>query len=59
VRELKRIRKYCTSVCVLAHTQIRKTGLAQKKDHLMEIQVNSGLIADKVEFAQGLFEKPV
>ncbi|THH18025.1 hypothetical protein EW146_g2905 [Bondarzewia mesenterica] len=58
-RELERIRKYCTVVRVLAHTQIRKTGLAQKKAHLMEIQVNGGSVADKVEFAQGLFEKPV
>ncbi|KAJ3723359.1 ribosomal protein L3-domain-containing protein [Lentinula raphanica] len=58
-RELERIRKYCTVVRVLAHTQIRKTGLSQKKAHLMEIQVNGGSIADKVEFAHGLFEKPV
>ena len=58
-RELERIRKYCTVVRVLAHTQIRKTGLHQKKAHLMEIQVNGGSIADKVEFSQGLFEKPV
>ena len=39
-RELERISKYCTVVRVLAHTQIRKTGLDQKKAHLMEIQVN-------------------
>ena len=58
-RELERIRKYCTVVRVLAHTQIRKTGLKQKKAHLMEIQVNGGSVTDKVEFAQGLFEKSV
>ncbi|KAJ7591401.1 60S ribosomal protein L3 [Mycena floridula] len=58
-RELERIRKYCTVVRVLAHTQIRKTGLSQKKAHLMEIQVNGGSIADKVGFAHGLFEKPI
>ncbi|KAE9401332.1 ribosomal protein L3, partial [Gymnopus androsaceus JB14] len=58
-RELERIRKNCTVVCVLAHTQIRKTGLSQKKAHLMEIQVNGGSIPDKVEFAHSLFEKPV
>ena len=58
-RELERIRKYCTVVRVLAHTQIRKTGLSQKKGHLMEIQVNGGSIADKVQFAHDLFEKPV
>merc|ERR1711977_229973 len=51
-RELERISKYCSVVRVLAHTQIRKTGLAQKKAHLMEIQVNGGSIADKVEFAK-------
>merc|ERR1712093_898773 len=54
-RELERIKKYCTVVRVLAHTQIRKTPLKQKKAHLMEIQVNGGSIADKVEFGNGLF----
>jgi large subunit ribosomal protein L3e len=58
-RELERIRKYCTVVRVLAHTQIRKTGLSQKKAHLMEIQVNGGSVADKVAYAHGLFEKTV
>jgi len=58
-RELERIRKYCTVVRVLAHTQIRKTGLSQKKAHLMEIQLNGGSIADKVTYAHGLFEKTV
>ncbi|KAH7100599.1 60S ribosomal protein L3 [Auriculariales sp. MPI-PUGE-AT-0066] len=58
-RELERIRKYATVVRVLAHTQIRKTGLKQKKAHLMEIQVNGGSIADKVEYAHGLFEKTI
>ncbi|KAK2753135.1 60S ribosomal protein L3 [Onygenales sp. PD_40] len=58
-RELERIKKYCTVVRVLAHTQIRKTPLKQKKAHLMEVQVNGGSIADKVDFAHGLFEKPI
>ncbi|MCJ1403405.1 60S ribosomal protein L3 [Xylographa trunciseda] len=58
-RELERITKYCTVVRVLAHTQIRETPLKQKKAHLMEIQVNGGSVADKVEFGKGLFEKKV
>lgn len=58
-RELERISKYCSVVRVLAHTQIRKTGLNQKKAHLMEIQVNGGSVADKVEFAKSHFEKTV
>src|SRR3954453_6775490 len=58
-RELERIKKYCTVVRVLAHTQIRQTPLKQKKAHLMEIQINGGSVADKIAFGQGLFEKPV
>ena len=44
---------------MLAHTQIRKTPVKQKKAHLMEVQVNGGAIADKVDFARNLFEKPI
>ncbi|RMZ75660.1 hypothetical protein DV737_g5192, partial [Chaetothyriales sp. CBS 132003] len=58
-RELERIKKYCTVVRVLAHTQIRSTPLKQKKAHLMEIQINGGSVEDKVDFGHGLFEKPV
>ncbi|WVO14867.1 hypothetical protein L204_102506 [Cryptococcus depauperatus] len=58
-RELERIKKYCTVVRVLVHTQISKTGLQQKKAHLMEIQVNGGSVADKVDFAKSHFEKTV
>lgn len=56
-RELERIKKYCTVVRVLAHTQLGETGLSQKKAHLAEIQVNGGSVADKVEFAKSHFEK--
>lgn len=58
-RELERMRKYCSVIRVIAHTQIRKVGLRQKKSHIMEIQVNGGSTADKVNFGYALFEKPV
>lgn len=58
-RELERIKKYCQVVRVLAHTQVSKTSLKQKKAHLMEIQVNGGSSADKVDFAKSHFEKTV
>jgi len=58
-RSLEKIKKHCTVVRVIAHTQIRKIHLKQKKAHLMEIQVNGGSIADKVDFAFKLFEKPI
>jgi len=58
-KELNRIKKYAQVVRVLAHTQIRKVGLRQKKAHLMEIQVNGGNMAQKVDWGYSLFEKPV
>jgi len=58
-RELTRMKKYCSVVRVLAHTQIKKLGLGAKKAHLMEIQVNGGDVAAKVEFGRKLFEQKV
>jgi len=58
-QELARIKKYCSMVRVIAHTQIRKVHLRQKKAHIMEIQVNGGTVAQKVDFAVSLFEKQV
>jgi large subunit ribosomal protein L3e len=56
---LDRMSKHCQVIRVLAHTQVSKTPLKQKKAHLMEIQVNGGSTADKVNFAKSLFETPV
>jgi len=54
------IKRQASLVRVLAHTQIRKVkALGAKKAHLMEIQVNGGTVAQKVDFAVGLFEKQV
>jgi len=57
--ELERIKKYCHVVRVLAHTDISKLNLRQKKAHLMEIQVNGGTISQKVDFGKDLFERSV
>eukprot|EP01113_Clastostelium_recurvatum_P019510 TRINITY_DN229_c0_g1_i2.p2 TRINITY_DN229_c0_g1~~TRINITY_DN229_c0_g1_i2.p2 ORF type:complete len:397 (-),score=128.14 TRINITY_DN229_c0_g1_i2:87-1277(-) len=56
---LARIKKHCTVVRVIAHTQITKVKIGQKKAHVLEIQVNGGSIAQKVDFAFNLFEKSV
>jgi len=55
--ELDRIKQYCQVVRVLAHTQIRKVKLRQKVSNLLEIQINGGEVADKVDYARDLFEK--
>merc|ERR1711907_842684 len=44
---------------VLAHTQIRKIPMGQKKAHMMEIQINGGSVPEKVDFAVSYFEKTV
>jgi large subunit ribosomal protein L3e len=56
--ELDRIKKFCSVVRVIAHTQVKKLNLRIKKAHIMEIQVNGGS-PDKVDFAKALFEKEV
>ncbi|CAI2165471.1 2686_t:CDS:2 [Funneliformis geosporum] len=58
-KELERIKKYCHVVRVLAHTQILKVKIGQKKAHLMEIQVNGGTIPQKVDWAKSKFESTV
>jgi large subunit ribosomal protein L3e len=55
--KLERIKKYSTIVRVIAHTQVGKVGIGQKKAHVMEIQVNGGNISDKVEWAYSQFER--
>jgi len=58
-RELARMKKYCTIIRVIAHTQIKKLNIRTKKAHIMEIQVNGGTPEQKVDFAVGLFEKSI
>jgi len=59
-RELERLKKYCTVIRVIAHTQVSKLNLRIKKAHIMEIQVNGGKeISDKVNFAKDLLEKHI
>jgi len=58
--ELEELKKHCAVVRVIAHTQIRKlSAIKGKKAHLIEIQINGGDAAAKVDFAYGFFEKAV
>ena len=58
-RDLERIKKYATVVRVICATQIRKLALRQHKAHILEIQVNGGTVAQKVDWAKGKFEQEV
>jgi large subunit ribosomal protein L3e len=58
-RELARIKKYAKVVRVLAHSDLSVLPHRQKKAHLMEIQINGGDVAAKVDFAFGLLEQSI
>merc|ERR1712199_146802 len=57
--EKEKLNKYCTILRLICHTQIGKMNFRQKKAHICEVQVNGGSMSDKIEFAEGLFEKTV
>jgi len=55
-----RIKKYCTAVRAIVHTQnhlMHKKKTRSKKAHIMEVQINGGSIAEKINFVKGHFEK--
>eukprot|EP00172_Hildenbrandia_rubra_P001852 Plantae.Rhodophyta-Hildenbrandia_rubra.ctg2468.p1 GENE.Plantae.Rhodophyta-Hildenbrandia_rubra.ctg2468~~Plantae.Rhodophyta-Hildenbrandia_rubra.ctg2468.p1 ORF type:complete len:389 (+),score=65.56 Plantae.Rhodophyta-Hildenbrandia_rubra.ctg2468:506-1672(+) len=56
---LESLKKHCSVIRLLVHTQIRKVKTGQKKAHLMEIQINGGSVPEKVEFAKSLFERSI
>jgi len=58
-KRLEKLRKRAQVVRLIAHTQPNKVRLGFKKAHLLEVQVNGGTAAQKVDFAVGLFEKPI
>lgn len=58
-RQMDRIRKYCSVVRVIAATQVRKLKLRQHKAQIMEIQVNGGNVAKKVDYCYSKFEQEV
>merc|ERR1712136_264967 len=57
--DFAKMKKYCTVIRVITHTQIKLLRKRQKKAHIHEIQLNGGTIPEKVDFARGLMEKTV
>lgn len=58
-RDIQRVKKYCQTVRVIVGSQIDKLKLRQRKSHVMEIQVNGGTVAQKVDWAVSKFEQEV
>jgi len=58
-KDCEKIKKYCSVIRCIASSGVKKTGLAQKKSNILEIQVNGGLISEKISFCLNLFGKKV
>merc|ERR1711997_936377 len=58
-KDLAQIKKYCEVVRMICHTQQKLLRKRQKKAHIMEVQLNGGSIADKVDFARKHFEQKI
>merc|ERR1719209_2003628 len=52
------MKKYCTTIRIIVHTQMKLLRRRQKKAHIMEVQLNGGSIADKVNWAKERLENP-
>jgi len=57
---IAKMKKYCSAIRLIAHTQMKLLPFQQKKAHIIELQVNGGNdISAKVDFALGLFEQQI
>ena len=58
-RVIKMLEHRADVIRLICHTQMSLVPLKQKKAEVMEIQINGGNAADKIKFAQDLFEKQI
>merc|ERR1712029_887906 len=58
-KDLAQMKKYCSVIRIIVHTQMKILRRRQKKAHIMEVQLNGGSVSDKVDFARNHFEKEV
>jgi len=58
-KDFATMKKYCSVIRVIIHSQMRLLAMRQKKAHIMEVQLNGGSISDKVDWAKEHLEKAV
>ncbi|XP_061830340.1 large ribosomal subunit protein uL3-like isoform X2 [Nerophis lumbriciformis] len=58
-QDFARMKKYCSVIRVLVHSQMRLLPIRQKKAHIMEVQLNGGSVPDKVDWAKERLEQAV
>jgi len=55
-KDIANLKKHAEVILVIAHTQVKLLKIGLKKAHIMEVQVNGGSTAEKVDYGVGLFE---
>ncbi|GAB1607267.1 60S ribosomal protein L3-like [Argonauta hians] len=58
-KDYQKMIKYCNTIRIIVHTQIRQLRKRTKKAHISEIQLNGGTTEDKVKWAKANMEKPI
>jgi len=58
-KDLESMKKLCSHIRIIAHTQVKVLRKRWKTSHMMEIQVNGGKVADKVDWAYKHLEKQI
>ncbi|XP_040918811.1 60S ribosomal protein L3-like [Toxotes jaculatrix] len=58
-KDFAAMKKYCSVIRVIVHSQMRLLPIKQKKAHIMEVQLNGGSISDKVDWAKEHLEQAV
>ncbi|XP_051905026.1 60S ribosomal protein L3-like isoform X1 [Hippocampus zosterae] len=53
------MKKYCSVIRVIVHSQMRLLPIKQKKAHVLEVQLNGGSISQKVDWAKERLEQAV
>jgi len=57
--DIAKMKRYCTTIRVVVHTQQKMLKKRQKKADIMEVQVNGGTVAEKVDWAVKHLEKQI
>ncbi|KAJ8387113.1 hypothetical protein AAFF_G00160530 [Aldrovandia affinis] len=58
-KDFASMKKYCSVIRVIVHSQMRLLPLKQKKAHVMEVQLNGGGVAEKLDWAREKLEQSV
>uniref|UniRef100_A0A3Q3J0R7 Ribosomal protein L3 like n=2 Tax=Monopterus albus TaxID=43700 RepID=A0A3Q3J0R7_MONAL len=58
-KDFAQMKKFCSVIRVIVHSQMRLLPIKQKKAHIMEVQLNGGSVSDKVDWAKERLEKAV